>query len=96
MIPRYVKNMIITRNLNNLKKDNLKESLNVLFLLDQNFKSILQTLPVDEFVSQMIKTIISCVEKFAPEKNVLSVRNEKQWNTNKIRNAIKKRDPLYR
>ena len=54
-----------------------------------------QTLPVDEFVSQMIETILYCIDKFAPEKNVPSIKNENQWTTNKIKNAIKKRDRLY-
>ena len=82
----------ISRSLNNLKGD---RSLNFLFLLDQKLKSIPQTLPVGEFVSQMIETITYCVDKFAPEKNVPSNKNDNQWITNKIKNAIKKRDRLY-
>ena len=82
----------ITRNLNNLRGDTF---LNFLFL-----KSIPQTLPVDEFVSQMIETITFCVNITAPEKNppfrnAPSIRNENQWITNKIKNAMKKRDRLY-
>ena len=43
----------------------------------------------------MIETITYCVDKFAPEKNVPSIKNENQWITNKIKNAIKKIDRLY-
>ena len=43
----------------------------------------------------MIETITYCVDKFAPEKNVPSFKNENKWITNKIKNAIKKRDRLY-
>ena len=83
------------RNLNNIKGE---KALNFLFYLDQQFRKIPENLNADLYMDALSKTIVKCVDKYAPEKCLPLSDNthSSSWITNKIKNAIGKRDRLFK
>ena len=63
------------------------------FLLDQNLKQtyfggIIQT-------EKIARSIIECVDRFAPETFIKSQNNRNDWETNKVKKAVTNRDELF-
>ena len=77
----------------NLKGDN---ALKFLFLLDQKLKTIQSTSCTEMRAQMMCEKIIECIDKFAPEKEVVIKNETNSWITNEIKNAMVKRDCLFR
>ena len=82
----------ITRSLRNLKGT---KATNFLFLLDQKLKKIPSATSAEEHVEAIINIIKDCVDKFAPERKVITTNNSDQWITNKIKNAVSRRNLLF-
>ena len=81
------------RKMKNLKGDN---ALNFLFLLDQKLKKIQSTSCTEMRAQMMCEKTIEYLDKFAPEKGVVIKNETNSWITNEIKNAMVKRDCLFR
>ena len=83
--------IIRTRNLKNIKGD---KALNFLFLLEQR----LMKLDVNNlsYTEQISRCILECIDRFAPVTEFKRKENLNDWITNSIKNAITKRDQLFR
>ena len=86
------KKMFKHRNLMNLKGDN---SLNFLFILDQKLKKMPPDCDSDGQFSFISKTIMECVNRFAPEKEYCQKNDCSNWITNQVKNAMNKRDKMF-
>ena len=89
---KTVSNPTLTRNTKNLKGHN---ALNFLFLLDQKLKQIDEKTSAEYHVESIVNSVIECVDKFAPLRVCSAKETPNQWITNKIKNAITKRDKLF-
>ena len=69
--------------------------MNFSFLLDQKLRKL--DPECDNLVEKISKTILECVDKFAPLTAVKrrQQHNSNDWITNEIRNAITKKDKLF-
>ena len=78
------------RNLNKLKGN---QYLKILFLYDQNLKSLGEITDVDERFETLSKVIMDCLDRFSP-KEEFSNKNKKESSriTNKVKNETVKRD----
>ena len=50
---------------------------------------------IDDKVEYLAKTIMRCVDKYAPEKKMNRLMSKQSWITNEIKNLITKRDALF-
>ena len=82
---------VLTRNLKNLKGD---KALNFLFLLDQKLQKLLTSNELN--MESIAKTIMLCVDRFAPEKQYNPKCNSNEWINNRVKNAIIKRNKLFK
>ena len=80
------------RNMKKLKGEN---ALNFLFVLYQKLKTISQNNAADIQFHEISRIIMECVDRFAPERELNSHYDQNDWITNKIKNAIVKRDELF-
>ena len=51
--------------------------------------------PIDDKVEYLAKTIMRCVDKYAPERKMNKLTPKQSWITNEIKNLITKRDALF-
>ena len=79
----------------NLKKIKGPNALNFLFLLDQKLKGIDYNKKADEQLVFITENIMSTVNRFAPLQTHPKPKNGADWITNKLKNAISKRDELF-
>lgn len=86
-------NEIRTTNVRNLKKIKGENSLNFLFLLDQKLKKLDPN--CGHYVQNISKTTMECVDRFAPLTTVKIKQYSNDWITNKVKNAITKRNKLF-
>ena len=83
---------LILRDLRNIKNEN---ALNFLFLLNHKLKKIPKYASAEEQVESIIKSVRECIDKHAPEKVKPISESTNDWITNKIKNAITKRNTLF-
>ena len=83
---------VIMRDLRNIKNEN---ALNFLFLLNHKLKRIPEYAPAEEHVESIIKSVRECIDKHAPEKVNPISESTNDWITNKIKNAITRRNTLF-
>ena len=80
------------RVLRNIKNEN---ALNFLFLLNHKLKKIHVFAPAEEQVESIFKSVRECIDKHAPEKMKPIKESTNEWITNKIKNAITRRNTLF-
>ena len=80
------------RNLRNLKNEN---AVNFLFFLNHELGKMNETALIDDKVEYLAKTIMRCVDKYAPERKMNKLTSNQSWITNEIKNLITKRDALF-
>ena len=80
------------RDLRNNKNEN---ALNFSFLLNHKLKKIPEFAPAEEQVESINKSVRECIDKHAPEKMKPISEAPNDWITNKIKNAITRRNTLY-
>ena len=66
-----------------------------MFLLDQKLEDLDFDLSIDEQIVSISKTIMICVDIFVPETPMENHSKSYDWITNKLKNAIHKRDSLF-
>ena len=74
-----------------LKKLKGESRLNFLFVLDQNLKKIPLNLDIEDLSISIAESIIEILNKFAPEQSHHPINNSDSWITNRVKNAINKR-----
>ena len=79
------------RNLGEIKGEKAPKFL---FLLLDKLRRIPDEIDINHKVEVLAETIMECVEKFAPEKNIALNKRPPEWITNQIKRAITKRDKL--
>ena len=89
---KTVSNPIMTRNTKNLKGH---KTLSFLFLLDQKLKQFDEKTSAEYLVESIVKSVSEYVDKFAPLGVSSGKEPSNQWNNNKIKNAITKRNKLF-
>ena len=85
----------MTKTVSFLQSIKGEKSLNFLFLLDQKLKDLDFDLSIDELVVSLSKLIMNCVHILVPGKPMKNHSKSNEWLTNKIKNAIHKRDSLF-
>ena len=83
---------VIMRYLRNIKNEN---ALNFLFLLNHKLRRIPEFAPTEEQVESIIKSVRECIDKHAPDKMKPISESTDDWITNKIKNAITRRNTLF-
>ena len=68
------------------------KALNILFLLDQNNKRNYTSVTIQ--VDEIVKPMFECVDRFAQGRILANAKNETQWITNKVENAVTERNLL--
>ena len=77
------------RNMRKIKGEN---ALKVLFILDQTFKKFEPSKQID--IETIAKTIMRCVNKFAPEQDTTVRKVSNDWITKKL-NEITRRNKFF-
>ena len=72
-----------------------KRKLNFLFLLNHKLKKIPEFAPAEEQVESIIKSVRECIDKHAPEEMKPISKSTNDWITNKIKNAITRKNTLF-
>ena len=85
-------NSYTSRNLRNLKNEN---AIKFLFFLNHELGKMNKAAPIDDKVEYLAKTIMRCVDKYAPERKMNKLTPKQSWITNEIKNLITKRDALF-
>ena len=80
------------RNLGEIKGE---KAPNFLFLLQNKLQRIPDEVDINHKVELLAKTMMECVETFAPKKNIALNKRPPEWITNHIKRAITKRDKLF-
>ena len=80
------------RNLRNLKNAN---ATNFLFFLNHELGKMNESAVIDDKVEYLAKTIMGCVDKYAPERKMNNLMSKQSWITTEIKNLIRKRDALF-
>ena len=92
VLPQNLTAVTKYRNLREIKGE---KALNFLFLLLNKLQRIPDEIDINHKVELLAKTIMECIEKFAPEKNIAQNKRPTEWITNQIKRAITKRDKLF-
>ena len=85
-------NIPLVRNFKKIKRDN---ALTFLFYLDQKLRKMNVTSDVNAQMERLSETIMASVDHFAPEKPWIGRSKSDDWITNKVENAINKRNQLF-
>ena len=83
---------VIMRFLRIIKNEN---ALKFFFLLNHKLKKIPEYSPAEEEVESIIKSLTECIDKHAPGKLKPIRESTNDWITNKIKNAITRRNTLF-
>ena len=78
-------------DLRNIKNE---KASNFLFLLNHKLKKVSEFAP-EEQIESIIESVGDCIDKHAPEKMKPISESTNDWITNKIRNAITRRNTLF-
>ena len=84
-------NQTRTRNTENLKGHNAL----IFFLLDQQLKHNDEKTSAEYHVQFIVNSVRECVDKFSPLRFCSVKESSNHWITNKIKNAITKRNKLF-
>ena len=80
------------RNLRNLKNEN---AIKFLFYLNHELGKMNESALIDDKVEYLAKTIMRCVDKYAPQRKMNKLTSKQPWITNEIKNLITKRNALF-
>ena len=69
--------------------------MGLLFLLNHKLKKVSEHAPAEEQAESIIKSVRECIEKHAPEIVKPISEPNIDWITNKIKNAITRRNTLF-